>query len=293
MSRPHAVGQSRVAAFGDDAGWTEYPVLIPTSSGPIGAIITEPAEAPRCALVLFSGGGDSGRSGVNSSAAHAARKCCEHGVMTLRFDYPGGRESSLRTVEPSLDEMQDWLRLGPTRGRRLLTELLASHEEASLEVVEWFSRQADALGLLFAGYCWGGRIALATAAKHPALALACLVPPLGPMDAWQDSEPERGQLDPAVIDMARRTLARTPTLMIVGENDDDAPLRLKEALGSTPQPLDIEVASEITLHPIRSPVEQEVANRHLLEWVARAVSAGPDYSPASLASPGIRSASKP
>jgi hypothetical protein len=195
-------------------------------------------------------------------------------MRTLRFDYPGVRESSLHLrAEPKLDELADWRSLEPGESRRLIQALLRSHQEASLEVVDWFHRTSDGLGLLFAGYCWGGRVALAVAPHDPRpLALACLVPPLGPMDAWEDPESEPGGLDPAVIDMARRTLERSQTLVIVGENDDDAPLRLKETLGPTSRALEIEVVPGMALHPIRSPLEQEVANRQLLRWVARVAS---------------------
>jgi hypothetical protein len=70
----------------------EEPLLLATSVGPIGAILTLPDEAPRATVLFVSGAGGT-RAGVNQMWSRAARSACEHGVAVLRADYAGMGES--------------------------------------------------------------------------------------------------------------------------------------------------------------------------------------------------------
>src|SRR5205823_3473454 len=98
----------------EDVSVSEHAVLIPTSAGPVGAIVTEPRGASRLGVVLFPGGGDAGRSGINASWARAARAIADRGLTVLRFDYPGARESGVGHVN-HLEDLDEWLSLGRRR----------------------------------------------------------------------------------------------------------------------------------------------------------------------------------
>ncbi|HEU5142037.1 MAG TPA: hypothetical protein VFU04_02655, partial [Solirubrobacterales bacterium] len=66
---------------------TDRPLLIPTSEGPVGGIVSEATGEPRAALLFLPGHGPPARSGVNSFWTRTARSLTELGVTSLRIDY--------------------------------------------------------------------------------------------------------------------------------------------------------------------------------------------------------------
>jgi hypothetical protein len=66
---------------------TDHPLLIPTSEGPVGAIVSEPAGERRAGLALFPGYGRPARSGFNSFRTRLARELAQHGLEVMRADY--------------------------------------------------------------------------------------------------------------------------------------------------------------------------------------------------------------
>jgi len=66
---------------------TDHAVLIPTSEGPVGGIVSEPRGEPRAGLVLLPGYGRPARSGINSFWSRIARDLAARGAAVLRVDY--------------------------------------------------------------------------------------------------------------------------------------------------------------------------------------------------------------
>ena len=161
----------------------EHAVLIPTSAGPVGAVVTEPRVEPRCSLVLLPGGGDAGRSGINASWARAARAIAGRGLTVLRLDYVGTRESGVG-YEYYLDDIDEWL----AHGRRRYREAKLTRHRYLDEVIEWF-RERTGNGIGLAGSCAGGRDAARLASRQrDIVGVACLVPSLGNVEQpWRRS----------------------------------------------------------------------------------------------------------
>jgi dienelactone hydrolase len=117
---------------------TDHPVLIPTSIGPIGGMISDPGGEPRAAVVLIAGVGGR-RFGVNRLWTSLAWDLAERGLVVLRVDYPGGQGDSIMATKDGT--------LRPFR-----------------EVVSWFEERTQGLGLLLIGACFGARLAVSVGA---------------------------------------------------------------------------------------------------------------------------------
>jgi alpha/beta superfamily hydrolase len=70
----------------------EEPLLLPTTVGPIAAILTLPDDAPRAIVLIIPAAGGT-RAGVNQVWTRFARSACESGAAVLRAEYAGLGES--------------------------------------------------------------------------------------------------------------------------------------------------------------------------------------------------------
>ncbi len=75
------------------------PVLINTSGGVVGAMVTSPSGPPRATALIFQAGAGCTRSGLNQLQTRMAISFAGLGIRSLRFDYVGIGESHLG--EPS------------------------------------------------------------------------------------------------------------------------------------------------------------------------------------------------
>ena len=257
---------------------SEHAVLIPTSVGPIGAIVTEPRGEPRCSLVLLPGAGDVGRSGINASWARAARAIADRGLTVLRLDYLGTRESGVGFVYYMSGGTDDWLALGRRRFREAKLTLRRNLDE----VVEWFGARTGN-GIALAGSCAGGRDAARLASRHRRIVgVACFVPALGSRTPWRGSwrhpsvllgrrppEFDFTGVDREAVREFRRIPRRVPVTLIVGEHDPDDVFILRDRLGARGVRMAIEVVPGIALHPFRSPAAQDESVSRLVAWADR------------------------
>lgn len=228
---------------------TDHPVLIPTSEGPVGGIVSEPPGETRAALMLLQGYGRPARSGVNAFWTRLARSTAELGLVTLRFDYsregetlPIGEGGSGQRWKADLD-------------LRLLEQ-----------VATWFRARIQGAPLLLAGSCSGARMAIEFAGRQPqAIAGTFLVVPYLKAFAQPDGEgvaefEELDPVDPSVVGCMNAILTHAPCWVLVGENDDPNLARLERSLGPTSHELTVEVLPSVALHLLdQPPLQQEVS----------------------------------
>jgi len=91
---------------------TAEPVLVETSAGVVGVVLTSPPQPPRGAAVILPGVGST-RAGSNQMFVRIASSLAAAGVSSIRFDYPGTGESHFsppRRWGETTREIIDWFR---------------------------------------------------------------------------------------------------------------------------------------------------------------------------------------
>lgn len=274
----------------------DHAAIVPTSVGPVGAIVSEPDEAAREGLILLQGGGAPCRAGVNAGWARFAREAAARGIAVLRFDFTDEGEST--TAGEGISRQVGWKRNAD------LT--------IAQELAPWFRERVGVTGLFLAGSCHGGRIAMEFAAEDADVKGAFLVVPylwnLPPVllphkqatrqrslpraselfdqgssdvraqlaareevEAVTDTSP----LEESVVQSCRRALESGPVWILIGEGDSQKPVELKERLGEDGERLEVEVVPGMTIHPDTFPEVQEVMTSKLMDRLLSAA-AHPD-----------------
>ena len=238
---------------------TDRAVLIPTSEGPVGGVVSEPPGEARAKLLLLQGYGRPARSGTNSFWTQMSRALAKLGVVVLRVDYSREGESF------STDDGGRGLAWKKDFDLRLLQQ-----------VAPWFSERAGDVPLLLAGACAGTRFSIELAAREQgalggvflvALDLRTVVdegtdgPGLGDPDA----------IDPQVVERLRAILDSAPCWVLVGEHDIADIPELIRLLGPTRHRLEHEVVPDAVLHFLDQPEIQEQARSRLIDRVERAL----------------------
>lgn len=244
---------------------TDHAILIPTSEGPVGGIISAPPGDARAALALLGGYGRPARSGINSLWTRIARRLAdEQGVVVLRVDY--SREGETLPIGEGVS--------GQVR-KSQLDQLLLD------QVLAWFRQRLDGLDLFLAGSCAGARMAIELAGPDPdAVARTFLIVPH--LRSPVGDEPVRGEdpdaelsdaeiVDPLVLEHFRAILARAPCVILLGERDRSDLPSLERLLGPSAAGLEIEVVPGVAIHFLDQPHLQREAERWLLDGVARAL----------------------
>lgn len=270
---------------------TEEAAIVPTSLGPVGAIVTQPEGPPRIGLVLLQGGGDPCRAGVNASWARLARDLAGRGVAVLRFDFAQEGDSTIAGEQVKREV-----------GWRRNTDLTIMRELAP-----WFRERASSVELLIAGSCHGARIGLDFAAEDGQVKGTFLIVPylsnlppnmradkqvnkqkslpraselydhgssevqfhrdnVGEVEAVTDDSP----LEESIVASCRAAVASGPVHILIGEGDSQKPVALKERLGAEGERLDVEVVPGTIIHPVTHPEVQELVTTRLLGWVGDA-----------------------
>src|SRR5207248_2295738 len=129
---PPAPRESRAAA-GTDGIVVEHPVLIPTGSGLIGGVVSEPADIPVAAQLMFLHGAGDPRAGVNAHWSRTMRGLAALGYQVVRLDWAQTWESHSALPD------------GPIQDRKVpLPELVA-----------WFRAHDEGRPFVLLGSCFG------------------------------------------------------------------------------------------------------------------------------------------
>jgi dienelactone hydrolase len=241
-------------------GVTDHPLLVPTSTGPVGAIVSEPDGEPRAAAILFQGSGPPARCGINALWTRIARELATLGVVVLRFDFCCEAESTLVGERaPRGPAWRSGIDLPVTR-----------------ELCGWFIERTG-LRTVAAGSCYGARLALESGAADPRIEALFLAAPYlggvrrGPGTVGKRGEPrvavtvrpdqaETGndRLGAVAVDAAKAILADGRRLcFLLGEKDAPHALRLRDRLRERGDPLpEVEVVPDLALHPEVDPEVQ-------------------------------------
>jgi dienelactone hydrolase len=258
--------------------------IVPTSVGPVGAIVSEPDGAARAALVLLQGGGAPCRAGVNACWSRLARDLARRGIAVLRFDFAAEGDSTI--VGEDVPRKVGW---------RRNTDLAILRELAP-----WFREKAGVSDLLVAGSCHGGRVGMDFAAEDPGVKGTFLlvpylwnIPPhlrpdkqamrqkslpraselfdhgssdieaqrkaVGEVEAVGDDTP----LEESFVESCRAALRHGPVWILIGEGDSQKPVELKQRLGADGTNLEVEVIPGMIVHPITHPEVQEIVTKRL------------------------------
>ena len=235
---------------------TDHPVLIPTSEGPVGGIVSEPEDAPRAAMLLLPGYGRPARSGVNGFWTRTARALAGLGIVVLRVDH--SREGETLPIGEG-GSGQVWK-------HRLDLCLLK-------QTLSWFRCHTKGRPLLLGGVCSGARLAIDLAAREPdsVAGLFLIVPYLrDPVEA-DPGRPialeVRDTVDPALVDDLRGSLDRHPVWLLAGEHDEEDVERLCDLLGRDAARLELEVAPGMALHFLDQPQLQHEVRARLIARV--------------------------
>lgn len=241
----------------------EHPVLIPTSEGPVGGIVSEPQAESRARMLLLPGYGRPARSGTNSFWTRTARALAELGVLVLRYDY--SREGETLPIGEGGS--------GLAWKRDLDLALLR-------EVEAWFSARAGDLPLLCAGACAGTRMSIEIAAERVEVTagvflVAFDVRPVIDEGAEGPGVGDPDSIDPLVVERLQTILEHAPAWVLVGEHDIADIPALMRLLGPTRHSLELVTLPGITLHFLDQPDIQSQAGGSLIERVARALEEPP------------------
>jgi hypothetical protein len=114
-----------------------HPVLISTSAGPVGAMVTLPTGETKGVAVVYPGW-NATRAGLNEVWTKLARSFSSVGISTVRFDYPGTGESHACRRDRWINgatEAVDWARRHLGHERLLLVSecggILPAHAEVT------------------------------------------------------------------------------------------------------------------------------------------------------------------
>lgn len=261
------------AASGRRIAIRDHPVLVPTSKGPAGAIVSEPEGTARAALLLFQGGGPPARCGVNAIWTRIARRLAGLGMVVLRFDF--GCEADSAPIGAGAERGPAW---------RSAVDLPLTHE-----VSDWFHERVGA-GILMAGSCYGARLALEVAVEKPWVDGVFLVTPyLAGVRRKRAAPPDNAaakamaelpnppqnqndRLSAVAIDSSRALAERgTPLWMLIGERDAPHALELQQRVRTEAGGPEVEVAPGIALHPGNDPASQKAIADRMSERVADAL----------------------
>ena len=240
----------------------DHPVIVPTSLGPVGGIVTEPAGAVRAAMLLLQGGSRGGRAGINAVWTDIARRLAGLGVAVLRVDYAGDGESYM-----------------VARDRGGVRWKVETDSRLVLESAAWFRERVDTRELFVAGSCYGGRLAIAVAAAEPSTTQLFLVVPYlrsakeEERLTWRDrlTRVKRGE-SPAAGDGARvepevhqafaGLAERASTWILLGDKDPPEAFELQQHQSPGSASIEIDVVPSMALYPVHYPdVQAEVRSR--------------------------------
>jgi dienelactone hydrolase len=248
---------------------TDHPVLIPTSIGPIGGIVTDPEGDRKGAVVVIAGVGGR-RFGVNGMWTSLAWDLAEQGFVVLRVDYPGGQgDSSMATKDGTLRPFR--------------------------EVISWFEDRTADLGLLLIGACYGARLAVSVGSADERVRGVGFITPTFVQWKRRKGEGEEESLaskvrrkarkqigrvaplslEPRLVEAVADAAKRMPVWAVVGEKDHRSRTdlsRLTTMLGREGRNgLEIEEIPSLILHTQPTLDGQRTTRDRVAGWAMRAL----------------------
>lgn len=136
----------------------QFPLWVPTDSGPVAAIVTAPDEDPQGVVVTLAGTGRHITIGSTMSA-RLSERVVEHGLASVRFDYAGVGDSPGSVESWRLSDVE-----AVTRQALAVTRLACE----ALEVPRFAC----------VGTCYGSRVALNLVTDAACIGAVCLAPPV-------------------------------------------------------------------------------------------------------------------
>jgi hypothetical protein len=240
---------------------TEHAVLVPTTTGPVGAVVSEPDGIPAATLFLLGGAGSlvatgsAGRAGPASMWARTLRQVAALGIVAFRFDYPGVNESHQAR---RADDPHD------------LT--------VPRELAQWFHERTEDLPRLLAGVCFGAQLAARLATELDDLAgLALITPTLHVARGSEDAVPlgggaaGRSDIDPRTPAAVAATLPRAPVWAFAGERELPGVTALQAELGPRGPELEVELLDGFQTKAWQTLQVHRVTRERTVAWAARIV----------------------
>jgi pimeloyl-ACP methyl ester carboxylesterase len=247
-----------------------FPVLVPTSVGPVPAIVTE-ADVPAHGAVAILHGAGGWRSGPNQLWAKTAADLAEGGMTVLRMDYL----------------------LGPNGQSRDLTQSVK-------EALAWFADRLEGPEITLVGVCLGARVAVSVADNEPRVGGLVLVNPyfgelrvktrlarlrrvgkrvpgIGrvarkvarPLTSEMDQR-YQGSVDAGARYMLEALLERMPVHAIVGERDRSLVMvRQLQAELPNASGFSVDVGAGASFNPMNSLAAQQAARRMVVSVALR------------------------
>lgn len=251
---------------------TDYPVLIPTEAGPLGAMVHVPEGEPRGAVIILQGDGPPCRAGINAHWTRLARDFADTGMLALRFDY-------IRTGESFPVAHDEW------HGHIWKAELNLAMLR---EVITWFRSQTGLRKVVLVASCYGGRLGVELASSDedvnstffvsPYLATDPSIAPKAPADGQSRSTPvpaagglpgdaRKGEILDETFERFSAMLTHGSCSILIGEEEFERVAEIEPRLGPEASRLKIEVVSGKRLDPIRTPEIQALVSDWLLSRV--------------------------
>jgi hypothetical protein len=239
---------------------SDHAVLVPTSAGPIGAVISEPNGPAVASLFLLVGGGSlvavgAGRYGTGALLARTFRQVASLGVVAFRFDYAAVNESHMarRTTDPyDLSVLR--------------------------EVIGWFHAHTAGLPRLLAGVCFGSQLAVQLATELDDVAGIALVTPTlhvarGPQDAvgLGSTSPGRSDVDPRTTRAVAAILGRIPVWMFAGERELPGINVLQAAVGPSADEIELELMEDFHTKAWHTLQVHQKTRERTVAWAERTV----------------------
>ncbi len=136
----------------------QFPLWVPTESGPVAAVVTTPEEEPRGIVLTLAGAGRHVAIGSTMSAL-VSERAAELGLAAVRFDYSGVGDSPGTVSEWRLSDV-------------------ASAREQACAVMSTVSELFGVPQFAVVGTCYGSRVALDLVANPSCIGAVCLAPPV-------------------------------------------------------------------------------------------------------------------
>jgi dienelactone hydrolase len=241
---------------------SDHPVVLNTSVGPIGGMVSEPEGERRAAAVVLSGV-NGRRFGVNQVWTHIGWDLAAQGYVTFRADYPGGSgDSSLSATKKDIATFE--------------------------EITSWFRDQVgQELDLLAIGSCFGARLAVGLGARvDRVLGVGLIVPAFSARrggELFTEKVKRRMNktlgrnstipVDPRLAEAVAGALAKTKVWTLVGERDHRSRSEMAALVAELDRRrvpgLQIDEVPGLLLHGQPSLDAQRVTRERVVEWAAQ------------------------
>lgn len=247
----------------------------------MGAVVSEPEEEPRGALILLHGGGPPCRSGTNALCTGLAHDLTALGLVVLRFDFVCEGDSTM--VGRDVPRDGAW---------RRTVDLYLLRRMAS-----WLRERTGKRELLLAGVCYGARLSLEFAATDTATKALFLVapylwnrephlldadekdvPPLLDGRAWSGGTTLDNDDD--LFEGFRACLARGPVWVLAGQGEDVPVRPFEHRFADAARPMELDLVPGMPLHPVVHRSQQAIVRQRLVERVTRTLAEQPSTSKA-------------